>query len=459
MAERAAEHVGAIARDVARDRDAAPRGVSGRAGLAAAPSDQIELAAGGIAADAAYPERPTVVGPLLIQLRWVAAAGQAGLLVVAWAVADVALPYAWMACLLATTALTNLALVTAGARVRIERWLPAILTLDALLLTGLLALSGGPHNPFTALYVVHVALAAVAAPRWGTAWMAILSGGLYAAMFRWHVPLPLWESHTHASGAGAHLLGMWLALATVAAAIAYFIGRLSLELATARAQAARSERLASLTTLAAGAAHELGSPLGTIAVAAREIERAATGELREDAELIRDEVDRCREILDRMSGAARQPAFTGEDAPLGHILEAVRRELGAGGQRVAIEAAPTVLSVRAPRLALEQALAILVRNALDADPDGPVQVGAALEEGALTLRIADRGPGIPEDTLARIGEPFFTTKSPGRGTGLGLFVVRLIAERLGGTLRVRSRRGSGTEVTLTIPHQGGAAER
>jgi two-component system sensor histidine kinase RegB len=249
---------------------------------------------------------------------------------------------------------------------------------------------------------------------------------------------------------------MWLALSVVAAVIAYFVGRLSEQLVAARAIAARNDRLASLTALAAGAAHELGSPLGTIAVAAHELERTSSPAVQEDARLIRAEVDRCREILDRMSGAAGHARSEAELQSLEHIAAAVRAEFAAEPDRVRVFVDERCRGVVAAREPIQQALAALVRNALDASTQ-PVELRISAESQQILFRVSDRGTGISSAALAHVGEPFFTTKDPGKGTGLGLYVVRLIAERMGGELILRSAEGWGTEAVLSLPSSMAAA--
>ena len=282
----------------------------------------------------------------------------------------------------------------------------------------------------------------------------------YALVFRWHEPQHFWHAPV-APGfdVGLHAVGMWVAVAVVAVVITYFIGRVMAELRRLGEVAARSARLASLTTLAAGAAHELGSPLGTIAVVAREIERATGGpparvSLAEDARLLRAEVERCRSILDRLSVRAAEGAAD-EDEPLAaeRVLAAVAGALGGEA------AARLVCEVRAPAGAglgprgefLEVVLPI-VRNALDASPgDAKVTLEIEVDAGRVRATARDSGHGMDAATLARAGEPFFTTRPPGRGTGLGLFVVRLHAERLGGTLSLDSSPGRGTTATVEWP--------
>ena len=181
------------------------------------------------------------------------------------------------------------------------------LTLDTLLLTGLLQPSGGASNPFSVLYLVYIALAAVVlGARW-TWFLAALSVVCYGVLVLGRACGSTHAAHG-AADLGAHLQGMWVAFTVAAVLTAYFVVKLSTalerrdaEIAEMRERAARHERLAALTTLAAGAAHELGTPLATIAVAAGELERALRAlpeaqarALLEDARLIRAELERCR---------------------------------------------------------------------------------------------------------------------------------------------------------------------
>jgi len=277
---------------------------------------------------------------------------------------------------------------------------------------------------------------------------------------------------------------MWVAFAVAAALIAFFVGRLAgalrkseADLAAAREAAARNERLAALTTLAAGAAHELGSPLATIAVAAKEIERAAAaaaagdagagaagagagagGAVAEDARLIRAELERCRAILDQMTaGAGGAPAEPPAPLRLDALVAEIARELAPGeAARFGATVAPAAAEIEAPRGALARVLRTLVHNALEASVGAApgegtrVELAATVAGGRARFEVRDRGTGMSAETLAHAGEPFFTTKEPGRGLGLGLYLARAFAERMGGTLALSSSAGEGTVARLEI---------
>jgi two-component system sensor histidine kinase RegB len=266
-----------------------------------------------------------------------------------------------------------------------------------------------------------------------------------------------------------HYEGMWIAFTVTAALTAALVLKLSQSVAanaaeavSMRERALRSERLAMVTTLAAGAAHELGSPLGTIAVAASELARkldATPGSppaLSEDARLIRSEVDRCRAVLDRLASEGGE--ITGEGLVSVHVDDLLSEVVSA---LTPAEAART--SVRhvgeeelgrllLPRRAVVQSLRDLIRNGLDASPAGAgVALSATEAPGRIVLTIEDRGKGMPPELLARVGEPFFSTKPPGRGLGLGLFLARGLCDRLGWLMEIESQPGAGSRITIAIP--------
>jgi two-component system sensor histidine kinase RegB len=258
----------------------------------------------------------------------------------------------------------------------------------------------------------------------------------------------------------------WIALALVAGVIAYFVGRMTQSLrrhesalAEERERGARNERLASLTTLAAGAAHELNTPLGTIAVVARELELQSmelpSGHaLADDARLIRQEIGRCQVILSRM----RVDVLNGDPPKIAPMSasEFVRRiseeAKAVGGGAIQIECARDLPDIRLPLLPIEQAVGILVDNALEATPDDkPVKLSILARDGHIIFEVRDEGTGMAPEVARRAGEPFFTTKPPGEGMGMGLFLVRLVAEKLGGSLRLESEVGKGTRAILELP--------
>ena len=355
----------------------------------------------------------------------------------------------------------------ASATVVRQRSLGLLLMLDVIFFSCLLALTGGPYNPFSFLYLIQIALGAVVLSPLASFALAALCFTCFAALFNWHIWLPLrgqelgpHELHHLQS----HVQGMWIALAVAAGFIVYFVQRVrsalakrERELRSANDLALRNERLASLATLSAGAAHELSTPLSTIAVVARELERrmasaAGVSEWLEDVRLVRAQVDRCRAILSRMATSAGESSGEApERVAASEIVRAAVADLEESpGLQIVV--APEVPDLFLPPRALAQALQGIVRNAQQASPAGEtVVVRASCREGSWVFEVEDHGPGMEPAVAARAGEPFFTTKVPGEGMGLGLFLARTTAEHLGGRMEIESQAGQGSRVRLVLP--------
>jgi two-component system sensor histidine kinase RegB len=369
--------------------------------------------------------------------------------------------------LLAAVVCRTLAIVVGDRRPGMRPGLHGIaLAADALLLTGLLDLTGGPFNPFIVMYAVYVWTAyRTVSPLWAT-FVAVVALAAFGELVVDHLQAGLREHH-RLNDFPTHLFTMAFAGASIGELVAHYVGRARFMLAERQRQldeaaerAARSERLASVTTLAAGAAHELSTPLGTIAVASRELAhnaaRIAPDEaslaILADAELIRSEVDRCQAILDGMSGRAVAGTLdTSEPLSPEVIVERVTARFSdRPGTRLTVDIRPSAGIPQAPGAEVVQAITSLVRNAFDAsNDDAPVTIRFAPSGGMVRIEVEDQGPGMSADTLRRAGEPFYTTKEPGRGLGLGLFLARTFAERVGGTLDFQ--RDKGTIAILQIP--------
>jgi two-component system, sensor histidine kinase RegB len=404
----------------------------------------------------------------LVRLRWGAAAGQVLTILVAQGLLGARLPLARMFGFVAVLAVSNLALTVVRRNTPRPRTLCGMaLTLDTLVLSGLLHASGGAYNPFSVLYLVHITLAAVVlGARW-TWFLAGLSVSCFGLLF-----LTQGAGHAgHASGLDQHLRGMWVAFALAAALTAYFVVKLSTEIETRDAAMAamreltlRHERLAAVTTLAAGAAHELGSPLTTIAVAVKELQRSIEAlppehsrALGGDAALIRSEVDRCRTILDRL--AANAGHASGE-APVelrpSDIATQITANLpGVHRRRLEVSSGANGAAVAVPLGPLVQAVRSLLQNAFEAGA-GPVTLSVDSDAAGLRVLVCDPGPGMTPEVLSRVGEPFFSTRPPGRGLGLGVFIARTLSEQMGGRLSLESNPEAGTRARIEIPAGPGA---
>jgi len=438
--------------------------------LAAAPSEGTSI--GTIPGHEMNSNHAQLSLPWLVRLRWGLLAAEAAGVLLAHRTLAFELPLVLLVSLLALAGASN-AVLHATVR-RDESWVPALcagaLALDILVLTTILHSSGGPSNPFSVLYLVYITMAALllgATSTWG---LTALCVGAYGGLF-FLGSADAHAGHDHDAFVG-HLRAMWIAFSLTAALTAGSVVRLTAaiqrrdrEIDEIRERAASSQRLAALTTLAAGAAHELGTPLGTIALAAGELDRNVARlpeverkPLSEDVELIQSQLQRCRQILEQMSAAGGE--FTGESVvslSLGELIDEARAELPAAESDRLVVRLETEGAAQLPHRAFSRVLLSLLRNAFDASDDAaPVELSVAVGPGdALEVSVRDHGRGMTPEVLARATEPFFTTKSTGRGSGLGmgmgLFLANALAEQFGGHLRLASTPGKGTTAVLVLP--------
>ena len=402
----------------------------------------------------------------LIRLRWLAVTGQILTILIGGHFLTHELPVRSLLTVCGLLALGNLGVqiwLLRGGRPTV-RAVGLNLLADIGALTALLALSGGAFNPFSLLYLVQITIAAIILPARWTLLLAVASVAAYSILQMMPLGRLVLDGEDQAL---MQVRGSWVAFLVAAAFISTFSFRMSqalrrreAELASVRQDAEATERLAALGTLAAGTAHELNTPLGTIAILAGELADQLEGERRGEAEEIRKQVRRCKEIITSMLAPTRGEAAIEEPkefelAPV--IADCVHRwQQGRPGARpqIAIDPGVTRARTRLPLHAFEQAIANLLDNAAEATEgrvasDIRVQLSRTGED--LRLTVADNGVGVPEPLQNRIGEPFFTTKGPGRGSGLGLYLARHVVERQGGEMEVVSAEGRGTEVVLTMP--------
>lgn len=406
---------------------------------------------------------PSLEDPARLRLRWVLGLRWAGLvsqlvvIAITGALSDF---FAGAIAIVVVGAVSNLLLQwwsrpgsARGPRFA-ERTLTAAVVVDLGLLTGLLAMTGGPLNPFTLLYMVHVATVAVALPRVAAIAVTVVAMAAYGVLFAPGVFDPEEHMHLmHGPGFAAHVRGMWIAFAITASFVVVFVGRLRKTLdehevrrEELRKLDERGRRLASLATLAGGAAHELASPLQTISVIADALARhVATAQvpstLLDDTALLQAEVRRCKDVLTHLAADAGTP---GGEPPTRFTLAALVRDAVDGLDRVAI-VVDNDSSIEGPRRALTLALRGIVKNAHQAHTgvvDIVVRAGAVI--------VVDRGPGMSAEVLQHAGEPFFTTKEPGQGMGLGLFLARTVIEGAGGALTLSSTPEAGTTARIAL---------
>ncbi len=422
----------------------------------------------------------------IIKLRWLAVTGQ--LLTIAAVVfglgIELRMTWALLIVILAT-AVSNLLLMVWlrywRQLVSYEAWhwhlvLGLVMIMDLLSLTTLLFATGGPNNPFWVFYYVNVSLAALVLSRnwaWAINLLSVLCFGflLYEHVELRELTPAAWNVSIREAGLpNLQQLGLLMGYTLSASVLVYFVTRLTAEvdkqeenLRQAQQNQARSEKLEALGTLAAGTAHELATPLSTIAVVAGDVARffddhpldhPDAQDVVEDIHLIRSQLDRCRSILNRMAGQAGQ-AIGESIRPIGMaefwdlvLADLPEREL------VQLRLNPELAAEQtaAPVVVLSQAVRGLVQNALDADPQRRgVRVTVERFAQHLTWEIADFGEGMPPEVLKRVSEPFFTTKPTGKGMGLGVFLAKNVIERLEGSIDFQSIAGQGTKVTIRLP--------
>jgi len=390
----------------------------------------------------------------LLRLRWHALGGIALSMTLAPWLMGISVPWWPAGALIVGIALSNLvgSLWAGSGRPVPTAAIGALLLGDTLLLTAALGLSGGASNPMVTLYVIEVTLAALLLDLAWVIGVGLASVAGYALLL-----VSARGAVGQLSGESAlFALALTLGLnATLVVRIAAAFRQRQAALAAARQEAAQAEKLASLTTLAAGAAHELATPLGTIAVAATELEALIESEPQQallEARLIREQVRRCKHILQRLGArAGSEPAELTRRTAVAELFAAVRRELGAragrletrGDEALELEVLPETLAA---------VLASFVNNGLQASgPDASVTLSVRDQGHSLHFTTSDRGCGIVASLLPRLGEPFLTTKEPGEGLGLGLFLAFRFARAHGGRLHIDSHPGAGTRVELELP--------
>lgn len=405
----------------------------------------------------------------LIRLRWGALAAQAVLVgaLVHWLAPEISGLELYVIVSLGILSNGFAYFFSRGATQNAGFWVRVLLCLDIGILTALLYYSGGSSNPFSTLYLTQVTIAAVLlGARWASI-LGIVACLCYGFLFYYFVPIGIeHQMHDHSSGGyELHLRGMWLSFAFVAASTVFFVTKVRTalrekeqELSKLRRLEAQHEKLAALATLSAGAAHELSTPLSTIGFVVSDLARHLgsgnnTEETREDLQIARSEVGRCKQILQSMSG---QFSTYAEDNPEITTARDFQRLLEQTFTGSAVVFTPGVIEYER-QLLLDQkgwirCVETLLDNALVAQGRlAPVSIRFDAGRDQLRVTVRNDGAIIPPDILVHLGEPFFTTKEPGEGMGLGLFLVRLFCQRYGGSFNLVSNAENGTEAIMFLP--------
>lgn len=394
----------------------------------------------------------------LLLIRILVLAAQAGSVGVAWLTHLLPLP--WLALSVTLSVSAGLCLFTA-LRLRAE-WpvtepeYAGHLACDLVIHSVLLYFSGGPTNPFVAYYLVPLTIAAATLP-----WLySVLLSGLalvgYTALLEWYAPISLEQGHR----ASLLIYGMWLSVALAAGLITFFVSRMAGELrrqersqAQRREESMRDQQLLAVATQAAGAAHELGTPLATMSVLIKELRREHDDPLlQEDLALLQEQVLLCKDTLqqlvraaeaDRRQAVEMQGAATWLETALNrwHLM---RPEASYSYEIRGKGAMPRL----APPPDLTQALLNLLNNAADACPED-LEIYLDWDAAELCISIRNHGEGVPLAIAEQIGKPFFTTK--GKGFGLGLFLSQASVTRAGGSVKLYNHEEGGTLTELRLP--------
>ncbi|MCI0654382.1 MAG: ATP-binding protein [Methylococcaceae bacterium] len=357
-----------------------------------------------------------------------------------------------------------------------ERELFFHLLIDVGIVAGLLYFSGGGTNPLIWFFLLPLIVTATILPQIYTWFMVGLTSAFYMLLIGYHIPLPNLPEPVRRSDIptsilelqpdydlNLHTFTLWFGYVLIAGAVAYFVVEMTntlrereRKLAQVREDALRDERVVALGTLAAGAAHEMGTPLGTIAILTHELQKEYSPERFKDLNsklaIIRDQIDRCKEALSVLSASAGElKAESGRLMTVGAYVRDVVRQWQKQQPGVPLkfqangdEPTPSLVADRT----LTHALINILNNAAEVSPEY-VEFIAHWNASALILNILDRGPGINPELIENAGNRPFSTKDT--GLGVGLFLAKATITRLGGTLRFSKRPEGGTSIRITLP--------
>lgn len=337
------------------------------------------------------------------------------------------------------------------------------IVIDIISITLLLYFSGGASNPFVSYYLVPLSISA-ATLAWHYTWMvALLSLAAYSSLLFYNLPVPALApsaAHHHAnSGLNLHIIGMWLNFVVSAGLITYFVVKMAAalrqqenQLVSHREDSLRDEQVMAVATLAAGTAHELGTPLSTVKVLINEMQSDYRDNkaLSEDLALLKSQVDQCRDSLHQLAQQAGQYQHAQPQPLRAYCNQLIDKWLLMRPQvkadiNVSSSAPDIDITLHAT---VDQSIINLLNNAADASP-GQVDVAIDWDTQALRIDIGDRGKGVPVEFADQLGKPFLTSK--GKGLGLGLFLTHATLSRYQGTVKLYNREGGGTLTELRLP--------
>jgi two-component system sensor histidine kinase RegB len=329
---------------------------------------------------------------------------------------------------------------------------------DVVALSALIFLTGGAFNPVISLFLLPIVIAATAMKPFHIAGITILAAGSYTMLM--FIDGPKTHAHEFSSQFDLHVWGMWYGFILSATCVALLVARISrrlrardLEVAIAREELLKAERLLQLGTMAASAAHELGSPLSSMAILTDELALGTEG--KNDTRLLnqmRDQIERCKAVLARMTQeAGAMPASEGEAVTVADYVGRVVEEWRHRHVGITIDYRGSGPS-QSPRIVADRVITQAIVNVLDNAAEASVraiEVRGIWDGEVLALDVVDDGSGIPEGLRGRLGHETVTTKTG--GMGIGLLLSRSILERLGGSLEFMPAGAAGTHVRLSIP--------
>ena len=329
---------------------------------------------------------------------------------------------------------------------------------DVFGLSILLYYGGGSTNPFISLFLLPLVIAAATLPRKYTWGMAALTVTCYSLLMVYYIPLPHIHQQTEVAF-NTHVLGMWLGFVISAVVVSSFVVRMAHAvrsrdemLVQVREEILRNERIVALGTQAAGAAHEMGTPLATMAVVIGELKHdvAELPEWQDNLSILEEQVRGCKRILDKMLASSQQEnkdSILVADSMVKEVLDEWQL-LRPTAQFSYTSRASTPSPLISADKTLRAALMNLLNNAADASPQA-IEIQSHWDEQYFSLEIQDYGTGLSEDALLKAGSAFFTTKSEGRG--LGFFLANATIERIGGSVQLFNRKGGGATTLLILP--------
>ncbi len=411
----------------------------------------------------------------LNNLRWLGIAGQSAALFIVYFV--LGYDFGLLPCLLliGAGAVLNivLAIVYPAAKRLTTREATAYLAFDILQLAALLYLTGGIENPFALLFLAPVVISASSLNLVDTLLLGGLSFAAVSFLANYHRPLP-WTPGEEFHLPLLYRVGIWISLllgigftSVYAWRISREAARMSAALSATQLALAREHRMAALGALAAAAAHELGTPLATIAVVARELERELPKDASaaaDDVRLLREQAERCRAIMTRLARPEEAVAGTPEPMPLGALLD----DIAAPHRGLDVDISVTLDKGAVPKVwrapEIIHGLGNLIENAADF-ATSEVRVRATWDTTRICIEVADDGPGFSAEIVERIGEPYVTSRPSWRGRvdsdrpdfgkqegmGLGFFIAKTLIEQTGGTVTAENREEGGAVVTASWP--------